>query len=57
MVIGKILVGLALCWAYGKFGMEEFDMRDECENECQKALHYVKIIFCENESWWRSKTM
>ena len=46
MVIG-ILVGLALCWAYGKFGMEGFDTRDECENGVQKPLHYVKIIFAE----------
>lgn len=45
MLVG-ILVGFAVCWAYGKFGMEGFDTRGECENECPEAATLCKDHFC-----------
>lgn len=45
MLVG-ILVGFGLCWAYGKFSMEGFDTRGECESECPEAATLCKDHFC-----------
>ena len=51
MVIG-ILVGLALCWAYGKFGMEGFDTRDDAIMMSRSPTTLCKDLFLQNLNPW-----